>query len=228
MAAASWAPGDEADVLVDEGHWRPATIIGGNGQEGYRISLAVAGGLRPPRGVSAAPQEEAGVTPARLAPAGRHVPRWRLCGPQDMVEIKVRLGVFDVGAGGDGGGRGCRRRRLCVPLAWRRSAAPGTGRRWAWCCSVSCGLLGAFFGLVRPLPRRPVIGLCGRPVRTPSRLRSDAIARNSRFFFLTQTHTIRWAAAGGAAASSPATSGGGSKPSSTSSTPWHDASSSPT
>jgi hypothetical protein len=102
MAAAAWAVGDEVDVLAGSGCggkgpccWWPGTIVGSE-EEGargcYRVRLkGAAGGLSPPRGCTPAPQEEAGVTPGRLAPAGRHVPRWRLCGGDALVEVKVRV-----------------------------------------------------------------------------------------------------------------------------------------
>lgn len=98
MAAAPWSSGDEVDVLVgqgDTGQWWPATVleIDRSGEVGrVRLQRAV-GALRPPRSSSAAPSEESGVPLGRIAPAGTHVPRWRLCGGGEPVEVKVRARV---------------------------------------------------------------------------------------------------------------------------------------
>jgi hypothetical protein len=74
--------------------WWPGTVVASEeGGGGYRVHLKGAGGLSPPRGCTPAPQEETGVTPGRLAPAGRYVPRWRLCGGDALVEVKVSRGI---------------------------------------------------------------------------------------------------------------------------------------
>lgn len=130
----SWAPGDEVDVLLGGGggkaQWWPGAVVGHDDGGAYRVRLqGAAGGLRPPRGCgSPAPQEEGGVTPGRLAPAGMHVPRWRLCAGGELVEVKVRalgrVGKKEVRGPSNDAGRAPRRRHGAGQGWWRAAAVP--------------------------------------------------------------------------------------------------------
>lgn len=106
----AWASGEEVDVLREDGQWWPGAIVGPDDGDAasYRVRMqGSTGGLQPPHGCDApAAQEERGVTPGQLVPAGQHVPRWRLCGREELVEVKVRQSTKSgsVGVGGSGNG----------------------------------------------------------------------------------------------------------------------------
>ena len=104
----AWASGDEVDVLREDGQWWPGAIVGPDDGDAasYRVRVqGSTGGLQPPHGCGApAAQEERGVTPGQLVPAGQHVPRWRLCGREELVEVKVRRQSSRFGRSWGGGG----------------------------------------------------------------------------------------------------------------------------